>query len=54
MSDTKAVVQVATLVPVDLAEKLRELAKAGERSQAAELRLAVRAWIESAATEEAA
>jgi len=50
-------VQVATLVPGELADRLRRLARKGERSQAAELRLAVRAWVEaaeSAVREEAA
>lgn len=54
MSTTADTVQIAALVPADLAEQLRELARKSERSQAAELRLAVRAWIEAASTEEAA
>lgn len=41
-------VQIATLVPADLAEQLRELARQSERSASAELRLAVRAWIAAA------
>lgn len=47
-------VQIATVVPADLADNLRELARRNERSQAAELRLAVRAWIEAAGAKEAA
>ncbi len=48
MSQAEAVVQIAALVPADLAEELRDLARKAERSQAAELRLAVRAWVETA------
>ncbi|MCA1572875.1 MAG: hypothetical protein LC798_21800 [Chloroflexi bacterium] len=41
-------VQVAALVPQELADKLRALARRSERSAAAELRLAIRAWVEAA------
>ncbi len=39
-------VQVATMVPDDLAEAIRSQAQANERSAAAEMRLALRAWVE--------
>lgn len=48
MSNTAETVQVAALVPAELADRLRELARRSERSQAAELRLAIRAWIAGA------
>jgi hypothetical protein len=47
-------VQVASIVPQDLADKLRDLATAAERSTAAEIRLALRAWVDSAAERKAA
>lgn len=47
-------VQVVTLVPAKTAEELRDLAQRSERSVAAELRLALRAWLDDAASREAA
>lgn len=41
-------VQVAAIVPVELAERIREIAQKNERSQAAEIRLALKAWIDRA------
>lgn len=38
-------VQIATVVSVPVADTLRSLSRAGERSVAAELRLAINAWI---------
>lgn len=52
--DATETVRLATLVPASVANKLRVLANKGERSQAAELRLAVRAWVEAADKEAAA
>jgi len=41
-------VQVAAIVPKDLADALRDLARKAERSTAAEIRLALKAWVEDA------
>lgn len=49
-----ATVQVAAIVPAALAEELRGLAQKAERSQAAEVRLALRAWVDAARQKEAA
>lgn len=46
MSTTPDTVQVAAVVPVDLAAELRDLARASERSTAAEIRLAIKAWVD--------
>lgn len=54
MSPTAELVQLATYVPRDLADEFRELAEKAERSSAAELRLAIRAWVEAATEREAA
>lgn len=46
-------VQVAAVVPADLAEKLRAKAQESERSVAGEIRAALRAWtsdVEAAAS----
>ena len=51
---TPTTVQLATLVPAELADRLRALAQQAERSQAAELRLAVKAWIDAAEQRDAA
>jgi hypothetical protein len=40
-------VQVAAMVPASLAKSLREKAQAAERSTAAEIRLALKAWVEA-------
>lgn len=40
--------QIAAIVPVELADDLKRLAQQAERSQAAEIRLAVKAWVEAA------
>jgi len=40
-------VQVAALVPEATAEALRAQAKANERSAAAELRLAIKSWVDA-------
>lgn len=44
---TDELVQVAALVPATMANDLRSLAASSERSMAAEIRLALRSWIES-------
>jgi hypothetical protein len=54
MSTTTETVQVAAVVPVSLAADLRGVASANERSVAAEIRLALRAWVEAAKAEQAA
>jgi predicted transcriptional regulator len=40
-------VQVAAIVPKNLAADLRDLARASERSTAAEIRLAIKAWVDT-------
>lgn len=40
--------QVASIVPVKLAEQIRDLASKNERSTAAEIRVALKAWVEQA------
>lgn len=45
---TTGTVQVAAVVDAKLANALRDMASKAERSQAAEIRLALRAWVESA------
>lgn len=47
-------VQVAAIVPFELAERVREIAQRNERSQAAEIRLALKAWVEATEATEAA
>lgn len=47
-------VQVATVVSTELADQLREMAGAAERSTAAEIRLAIKAWVDKNAEEAAA
>ena len=47
MSAPTETVQVAAIVPAELANRLRDMAKKAERSQAAEVRLALRAWVET-------
>lgn len=46
MTPTAETVHVATRVPKDLVDDLRDLARASERSTAAEIRLAIKAWVE--------
>ncbi len=41
-------VQVAAVVPRELAEQIRDLARTAERSTAAEIRLAIKAWVDAA------
>jgi hypothetical protein len=47
MTSAVETVQVAAVVPKDLADELRDLARASERSTAAEIRLAIKAWVDS-------
>jgi hypothetical protein len=47
MSDT---VQVAAVVSRELADELREKARLSERSTAAEIRVALRAWVDADAS----
>lgn len=54
MTAEPEVVQVAALVPKALAEQVRELAQQSERSAAAEIRLALKSWVETAAERSAA
>lgn len=46
---TEKTVQVAAIVPEGLADSIRDLARESERSTAAEIRLALKAWVEVAA-----
>lgn len=46
MSAATETVQVAAVVPKDLADAIRDLARASERSTAAEIRLAIKAWVD--------
>lgn len=48
----EAVVQVAAMVPTSLAEQVRSLADRAERSTAAEIRLALKAWVDAARLED--
>lgn len=41
-------VQVAAIVPEALADSIRDLARESERSTAAEIRLALKAWVATA------
>lgn len=50
----EAVVQVAAMVPTSLAEQVRDLADRAERSTAAEIRLALKAWVDAARLEDEA
>lgn len=54
MSTTVKTVQVAAVVPKDLADEIRDMARASERSTAAEIRLAIRAWVDGRNEREAA
>ena len=47
-------VQVASIVTADLANAIKRLAEQGERSTAAEIRLALRAWVDAARLEQSA
>lgn len=49
---TDKTVRVAADVPATIAEDINELAKRGERSQAAEIRLALRSWVAQQARED--
>lgn len=40
-------VHVAAVVPIGLAKSMRELAKRNERTVSAEIRLALRAWVDA-------
>ncbi len=51
---TTATVQVAAIVPAPFAAEFAALARCRERSTAAELRLAMKAWLEAASAEAAA
>lgn len=51
---TTDTVQVAAVVPAELADAIRDLARDAERSTAAEIRLALKAWVESASDRKAA
>ncbi len=51
---TAETVQVAAIVPKQTATALADLARLHERSTAAELRLAIRAWLEAANAESVA
>lgn len=46
MTTAEKTVQVAAVVPQQLADDLRDLARASERSTAAEIRLAIKAWVD--------
>lgn len=41
-------VNVGTVITKDLADSIRDMAREHERSMAAEIRLALRAWVENA------
>jgi hypothetical protein len=51
---TGTTVQVASVVPSELADALREKARRAERSIAAEIRLALKAWVVDDQPEDAA
>ncbi len=53
MTEPTETVQVATMVPAPLAEAIREMAQEAERSIAAELRLAIKSWVDAAQREAA-
>jgi hypothetical protein len=46
MSTEAEVVNVGAVVPKALSDSLRDMAKARERSVAAEIRLALKAWVD--------
>lgn len=46
MTATVETVQVAAVVPKTLADAIRDLARESERSTAAEIRLALKAWVD--------
>jgi hypothetical protein len=52
--DTIDTVQVASVVPATLANDIKHLAEQSERSMAAEIRLALRAWVDAARLEQTA
>lgn len=54
MSATAETKFVGAVVPKDLADDLGSLARSAERSTAAELRLAIKAWVDARASEKAA
>lgn len=51
MTTISETVQVAAIVPKELADAIRDLARESERSAAAEIRLALRSWVDAAALE---
>lgn len=53
MSEAETV-QVGAIVPKEVADSLRDLASKSERSTAAEIRLALKAWVENATRRAAA
>ena len=46
--------QVGAVVPIALAESMREIAKRNDRSVSAEVRLALRAWVDANEAQRAA
>jgi hypothetical protein len=53
MADTTETVQVAALVPATLAQSVKDMAQKSERSVGAEVRLALKAWVEADQGEDA-
>lgn len=53
-AETTETVQIGSIVTADLANQMKALAERSERSVAAEIRLALRAWVDAARLEQSA